>query len=143
MKITSRLSNYGTKSVATYGKKEGDSMKTIRMTKEQWLNRMSIGCSKSLIKAIWGDNLDEIDKYLINAESREYYEHDIYCFKTDIDLVIGQLEWLKERIAIPYNEIVRNVLTKDEILDWISEHETLTEDFEYHFGGSIEDYYGG
>lgn len=118
-------------------------MKTVRMTKEQWLNRMSLGCSKSLIKAIWGDNLDEIENYIINTQSEDYYEHDINVFKHDIGLVIGQLEWLKEHIAIPYNEIVKSVLTKDEILDWISEHKTLTEDFENHFGGSIEDYYGG
>ena len=126
-----------------FGKKESESMKTVRMTKEQWLNRMSIHCPKDLITAIWGDNLDEVNKYLINAESQENYEHDTNCFKHDIDLVIDDLRWLKEHIAIPYNQIVRNVLTKDEILDWIAEHETLTEDFENHFGGSIEDYYGG
>ena len=126
-----------------FGKKEGDSMKTVRMTKEQWLRRMGTGCSTSLIKAIWGNNLDEIENYIINTEGEDYYNHDINVFKHDIGLVIEQLEWLKEHIAIPYNEIVRTELTKDEILDWIAEHETLTEDFENHFGGSIEDYYGG
>ena len=126
-----------------FGKKEGESMKTVRMTKEQWLNRMSLGCSTSLIKAIWGNNLDEIENYIINTQGEDYYNHDINVFKHDIGLVIEQLEWLKEHIAIPYNEIVRTELTKDEILDWIAEHETLTEDFENHFGGSIEDYYGG
>ena len=81
----------------------------MRMTLRQWLNRMTTfaNCPSSLIKAIWGNDLEDVEKYLLNAENEEYYEHDVKVFQYEIDAAIKQLERLKEKIHIPYEDIVR------------------------------------
>ena len=81
----------------------------MKMTKRQWLNRMTdIGglVRPALIKAIWGEDLKDVEEYLLNARCKEDYEHDIEVFKKEIDLAIVELEKLKDKIHIPYEEII-------------------------------------
>ena len=80
-----------------------------RMTIQQWLNRMTTfaECPSALIKAIWGDDLKDVEEYLLNAKNKEYYEHDIKVFQWEIEKTVSQLNKLKEKIHIPYEEIIR------------------------------------
>lgn len=80
----------------------------MKMTLRQWLNRMTTfaNCPSSLIKAIWGSDLADVELYLLNANNKEYYEHDVKVFQYEIDVAIKQLERLKEKIHIPYEDIV-------------------------------------
>ena len=88
-------------------------MKNKKMTIEQWKNRITdFGYSSELtipfMRALWGENLETIERCLINAKCKEDYEHDLKVLMWEIDRGIRTLLNIREQMMKIYYEDINH-----------------------------------